>query len=112
MNDVPDGGCTAFRDLRAGGTDASGQPQRLAVSPKKGRALLFCPAMADGTPDERTLHAGEPTASGGDKWIAQLWTHQAEYKPTAPAGTSVAAAAEAVNALAEAEGLRRPAAAV
>ena len=36
-----------------------------------GRALIFCPAAADGTPDERTLHAGEP--ADADKWIAQVW---------------------------------------
>ena len=29
LNDVEGGGCTAFRDLRAGGTDASGAPVRL-----------------------------------------------------------------------------------
>ena len=48
---------TAFRDLRVGGTDSSGQPLRLDIEPKKGRALLFFPSDAEGTPDERTLHA-------------------------------------------------------
>ena len=57
---VPQGGRTAFRDLRAGGTDDEGQPRRVEVAPKKGRALVFFPSFADGTPDERTLHAGAP----------------------------------------------------
>ena len=54
LNDVAVGGRTAFRDLRAGGTDADGAPSRLEVAPRKGRALVFCPAAADGTADERT----------------------------------------------------------
>ena len=72
LNDVPEGGRTSFRDLRAGGTDDAGKPLRLMVAPQKGRAILFCPAAADGVPDDRTLHAGEPTAQGEDKWIAQV----------------------------------------
>ena len=103
-----DGGCTAFRDLRAGGTDSSGQPLRLAVSPKKGRALLFCPAAADGTADERTLHAGEPTEHGGDKLIAQAWLHEAPYTASAPRGTSQTAAEPAVREYAEKHKLRLP----
>ena len=108
LNDVAEGGCTAFRDLRAGGTDASGRPTRLAVQPKKGRAVVFCPAKSDGTPDDRTLHAGQPTEEGGCKWIAQAWLHETAYAPTAPAGTSQAEATAAVRAFAEAHGLRSP----
>ncbi|KAL1528167.1 hypothetical protein AB1Y20_009528 [Prymnesium parvum] len=86
LNDVETGGCTAFRDLREGGTDGDGQPKRLAVQPKKGRALLFFPSDADGAPDERTLHAGEPAKE--DKWIAQLWLHEKPYTPAnLPMGT-------------------------
>ena len=109
LNDVPGGGRTAFRDLRAGGTDAGGKPLRLAVAPKKGRAILFFPATGDGVPDERTLHAGEPTHAGEDKWIAQLWTHEGPYSPTAPATTSHEEASEAVREFARANGLRAPA---
>jgi hypothetical protein len=108
LNDVEEGGCTTFRDLRAGGTDASGRPTRLAVQPKKGRAVVFCPAKSDGTPDDRTLHAGQPTEEGGCKWIAQAWLHETAYAPTAPAGTSQAEATAAVRAFAEAHGLRSP----
>lgn len=108
LSDVPLGGRTAFRDLRAGGSDASGKPLRLAVAPKKGRAVLFFPSHADGTPDERTLHAGEPTDAGEEKWIAQAWLHQEPYKPTAPAGSNQAEALPAVLACAEAKGLKLP----
>jgi hypothetical protein len=106
LNDVPAGGRTAFRDLRAGGTDETGKPLRLQVAPRKGRALLFFPSLEDGTPDDRTLHAGEPTAQGEDKWVAQLWTHERAYKPSVPAGSSQEAAAAAVKEAAAREGLR------
>jgi hypothetical protein len=77
-----------------GGTDANGRPARLSVAPKKGRALLFFPSAADGEPDERTLHAGEPTPH--EKWVAQLWLHQRPYKPNVPEGSSHEAAAPAI----------------
>jgi len=112
LNDVPAGGRTAFRDLRFGGTDASGRPLRLSVAPKKGRAILFCPAAADGAPDERTLHAGEPTGSGEDKWIAQLWLHESAYTPHVPKGSSTAEAMAHVRSYAEAHALRLPGALV
>jgi hypothetical protein len=112
LNDVPQGGRTAFRDLRAGGSDETGAPLRLAVAPKKGRAILFSPAAAaDGAPDDRTLHAGEPTEAGEDKWIAQLWTHERAYTPNVPEGSSQAEAEAAVRAVAEETSLRVPAAA-
>jgi len=106
LNDVAEGGRTAFRDLRAGGTDADGKPRRVEVAPKKGRALLFFPSFADGTPDERTLHAGEPTA--GEKWVAQLWLHHAPYTPNVPEGSSQAAATPAAREYAAERGLRVP----
>jgi hypothetical protein len=109
LNDVPVGGRTAFRDLRAGGTDGNGRPRRLAVAPKKGRAILFCPAAADGVPDDRTLHAGEPTKDGELKWIAQLWLHESVYGPTVPEGSNQAAAEAGVRTFAEEHGLRLPA---
>lgn len=67
-----EGGSTLFRDLKAP------EGERLAVTPKKGSALLFFPA-AGGIPntpfDIRTLHSGEAVAKEAehDKWIAQLW---------------------------------------
>ena len=113
LNDVPDGGRTAVPGLEGGGTDETGAPLRLAVAPKKGRAILFSPAAADdGAPDERTLHAGEPTEAGEDKWIAQLWTHERAYTPNVPDGSSQAEAMPAVRAQAEEMGLRVPAEAI
>ena len=109
LNDCPEAGRTSFRDLRAGGTDANGRPLRVQVAPKKGRAIIFCPAAADGTPDERTLHAGEPTAAGEDKWIAQLWLHERSYVPNVPKGSSQEEAIPFLQAFAEDRGLRMPA---
>ena len=93
-------GRTLFRDLRGGGKDGK---QRLGVSPKKGRALLFFPAIStteddnesiedngafgnvyfDHTrADHRTTHAGEPpTGKNGQKHIAQLWIHSGKHTP-------------------------------
>eukprot|EP00747_Dinoflagellata_sp_TGD_P029666 gnl/TRDRNA2_/TRDRNA2_134065_c0_seq1.p1 gnl/TRDRNA2_/TRDRNA2_134065_c0~~gnl/TRDRNA2_/TRDRNA2_134065_c0_seq1.p1 ORF type:complete len:250 (+),score=23.82 gnl/TRDRNA2_/TRDRNA2_134065_c0_seq1:224-973(+) len=60
LNDVEHGGATQFPCLD------------LEVTPKRGSALLFFPAFANGQPDERTVHCAEPAI--GEKWIAQLWT--------------------------------------
>lgn len=106
LNDVPSGGRTAFRDLRVGGSDETGRPLRLDVEPKKGRALLFFPSAADGKPDDRTLHAGEPAKS--DKWVAQLWLHERQYKPSTPEGTCQSSGDEAARSLAESLGLHVP----
>jgi prolyl 4-hydroxylase len=103
LDDVPEGGRTAFRDLQAGGTGADGRPARLEVAPKRGRALLFFPSAHDGAPDERTLHAGEPT--GHEKWIAQLWLHERPYKPNVPMGSSHEEASPLIGAFAAAHGL-------
>ena len=73
-----------------------------------GRALLFFPSSADGEPDDRTLHAGEPTDDGGDKWNAQIWLHASAYSAAVPAGTSHADAEPAVREAAAELGLRLP----
>ncbi len=59
LNDVESGGETKFNHLG------------LSVKPKAGSVLLFFPAFADGTPDQRTLH----TATDADdvKWVSQQW---------------------------------------
>jgi len=95
------GGSTAFRDLQIGGLDDNGRPRRLEVVPKRGRALLFFPSLLDGSPDERTLHAGNPAKQ--DKWIAQLWIHERSYSPTAPEGSCQRAAEELVGGAEEVE---------
>ena len=70
--------------------------------PKKGSALLFFPA-AGGIPnapyDIRTLHCGEAVAedAANEKWIAQLWLRERDYKPTAPAGNEHGNAFDAIG---------------
>jgi len=96
LTDLSDeeGGATMFRDLGGDGP--------LKVRPKKGSALLFFPA-AGGIPnapfDIRTLHCGEAVAkdAANEKWIAQLWLRQRDYKPTAPAGNEHANAFDAIG---------------
>jgi len=89
-----EGGATMFRDLGGDGP--------LKVRPKKGSALLFFPA-AGGIPnapyDIRTLHCGEAVAedAANEKWIAQLWLRERDYKPTAPAGNEHGNAEDAIG---------------
>jgi hypothetical protein len=97
LTDVEAGGGTAFRDLG------------VTVSPRKGRALLFFPAERDGTPDDRTLHAGEAPLQGR-KYIAQLWVHERSYTPGVVPGAQVGAAAEAYAAYRAAARAAAPAA--
>lgn len=67
LNSVPSssGGATSFKDLN------------IQVTPEAGKALLFFPCYADGSPDDRTMHCGQICSD--TKWIAQLWVHEAEY---------------------------------
>ena len=65
------GGSTCFRDL--------GAPPPLRVAPVAGDALLFFPALhPGGRPDDRTVHAAEPARR--EKWVSQLWLHEAPYR--------------------------------
>jgi len=77
------GGGTVFRDLRPPG--GSGKEQ-LTMQPKRGSAMIFFPALEDGTPDDRTLHKGEVAID--EKMIAQMWLHEREYEPVIPEGNS------------------------
>jgi prolyl 4-hydroxylase len=89
LNTIQKGGGTIFRDLK----DANGN--MLTMRPKKGSALLFFPALADGTPDDRTLHKGEVAVE--EKMIAQIWVHERPYKPVIPHGNTHEAAKDAVH---------------
>ena len=64
----------------AGGRTAFPQLQQ-SFQPRAGGALVWYNLDRHGTPDERTLHAGEPTEGGGgeEKWIAQIWLHAEAY---------------------------------
>lgn len=68
LNDEFDGGATVFPEL-----DIS---VRLGV----GDLLLFRNSGADGEPDLRMRHAGEPVTSG-EKWIATRWIRHGPHDP-------------------------------
>jgi prolyl 4-hydroxylase len=65
LNTPLSGGCTSFRDLN------------LDIAPEQGKALLFFPCFADGTPDVRTVHAG--TMAEDPKFIAQIWIRERDW---------------------------------
>lgn len=66
LNDVEAGGSTVFPDI---GVD---------VLPRKGNAVFFAYATADGQLDRRTLHGGSPVVRG-EKWIATKWLRERPY---------------------------------
>lgn len=70
------GGGTIFRDLK------DPYANQLKMTPKRGSALLFFPALNDGTPDDRTLHKGEKAVD--EKMIAQMWIHERSYQAVVP----------------------------
>ena len=80
LNDVPSGGNTRFGKLPAI-TTVEGDPNdsKLTIKPKKGDALLFFPADANGVFDERTEHEG--CAAVDEKWIARIWRHEQRVAP-------------------------------
>jgi len=93
LNTIPKdkGGGTVFRDLKDAVTG-----KELTMRPKLGSALLFFPAFADGTPDDRTLHKGEVAID--EKMIAQMWLHENKYKPQIPNGNSYDGVKELIEA--------------
>ena len=80
LNDVPSGGNTRFGKLPAV-TTVEGDPNdsKLTIKPKKGDALLFFPADANGVFDDRTEHEG--CAAVDEKWIARIWRHEQRVPP-------------------------------
>lgn len=61
--DVEEGGATDFPTLGA------------RIQPVRGRVVHFHNLRADGSPDERTVHAGMPVIRGV-KWLGTMWTRQ------------------------------------
>ena len=81
LNDVPHGGTTRFPRLSPAIDDdmqVTGSAC-LEIVPRKGDALLFFPADANGIFDERTEHEGRPAVDG--KWIARIWRHAHRVPP-------------------------------
>jgi len=63
LNDLTDdqGGGTVFEKLNLG------------VSPKCGRAVIWCNTNPDGSNHPETRHEAMPVENGGEKWVIQLW---------------------------------------
>ena len=61
----------------AGGRTAFPQLQQ-SFQPRAGGALLWYNLDRHGTPDERTLHAGEPVARG-EKWGMNIWLRERAF---------------------------------
>lgn len=65
--------------MEKGGKTAFGRLGPLTVDPKRGQALLFFPATADGEFDERVEHEG--CRAEDEKWIARIWRHADRVPP-------------------------------
>jgi hypothetical protein len=72
LNAVAAGGATRFDHLG------------VALAPRRGSALLFFPAFADGRPDSRTLHTAMDAVD--TKWVVQQWVARG-YQPQAAAAS-------------------------
>ena len=73
LNDVSDGGSTAFRRVN------------FEVKPKKGNALIFFPGLMNGELDTEALYAGMPAVD--TKWVSQVWIRQSfreDGQPSSP----------------------------
>lgn len=82
LNDVDSGGTTRFGRLPAApdcDRQLASDSECLNIVPRKGDALLFFPADADGRFDERTEHEGRPAVD--EKWIARIWRHVDKVPP-------------------------------
>lgn len=67
LADVPQGGATEFPGLG------------VRIAPAAGRVVHFLNLRADGSPDERTWHAGLPVEAGV-KYLATLWVRERAYR--------------------------------
>ncbi len=63
LNDMEaaQGGGTVFEKLNIG------------VSPKCGRAVVWCNTNPDGSHHSETRHEAQPVLNGAEKWVIQLW---------------------------------------
>ena len=95
LNDVAEGGGTAFRCVRCILHACNSEKQRrrvradpcfaslllcahrrvnFEIRPKKGNALIFFPGFMNGQLDTEALHAGMPAID--TKWVSQVWIRQ------------------------------------
>lgn len=68
LNQGFEGGATSFPELG------------LSIRPGPGDLLVFRNSGADGAPDPRMRHAGEPVTSG-EKWVATRWIRNGPHDP-------------------------------
>lgn len=68
LNDVEEGGETAFPEIR------------LTVSPQRGHAVYFEYSNSLGQLDYRTLHAGNAVRRG-EKWVLTKWMRAQPFRP-------------------------------
>jgi prolyl 4-hydroxylase len=95
-----------LNDVNGGSGGSTTNQQQLSMTPKQGSLLLFFPAFANGSPDERTLHKGEQVDGNNTKMVVQMWIHQRQYVPVLPKGNSHDDAREAIQAKEVELGLR------
>lgn len=61
---------------QAGGETFFPRASDLTIAPQQGKAILFCNISADGSPDPRTIHAGN-TVTEGTKYGLNIWISEA-----------------------------------
>ena len=64
--------CSTSTSSTSGGETYFPQASQLTISPKKGRAILFCNILSNGQPDPRTIHAGK-VVTQGIKYGLNIW---------------------------------------
>lgn len=81
LNDVPEGGGTTFTDLPTG---------PVTFQPEKGKAVLWPSVLADSphAKDDRTHHEALPVTKG-EKFGANFWIHQYDFKGPHSKGCTV-----------------------
>lgn len=81
LTDVEGGGETIFPQAGGAGAagDCGGESSRgLAVTPKKGDAVLFWTGTPGGKEDGATMHGG-CAVTAGEKWSATIWIRSGKF---------------------------------
>lgn len=73
LNEVQKGGETSFPRYRNADTR-----DKISVTPKVGKAVLFYNVLPDGNLDDMSQHAAEPVLQG-EKWMTNLWTWNPQF---------------------------------